>query len=108
MQYVSHRSSSIPVLLSFTLATALACAAAKDARPSPGGESIPTDAQTASSTPQMVPAAAAASPVRGTPTSNTVSGAGKDPAAKDPPVTVPSVKGRTSKDSLALGKAVTA
>src|SRR3982074_3448695 len=108
MQYVSHRSSSIPVLLSFTLATALACAAAKDARPSPGAESIPTEGQLASSTsPQMVPVAAAASPVRGT-TTPTVSGAGKDTAAKDPPVTVPSVKGRTKKDSLALVKAIRA
>ena len=108
MQYVSHRSSSIPVLLSFTLATALACAATKDARPSPGGESLPTDAQIASSTPQMVPVAVAASPIHARTASSTAPGAAKDSAAKDPPVTVPSVKGRTSKDSLALVKAVRA
>src|SRR3979411_2208134 len=108
MQYVSHRSSSIPVLLSFTLATGLACAATKDARPSPGGESITTDAQAASSTPQIVPAAVAETPVRAGAPASTASAAGKDTAAKDPPVTVPSVKGRTSKDSLALVKAVRA
>jgi hypothetical protein len=96
------------MLLLLTLATGLACATAKDARPSPGGESIPTDAKVASSTPQIVPVAVAASPARaGTPAS-TASGVGKDTAAKDPPVTVPSVKGRTSKDSLALVKAVRA
>ncbi|MDQ6872372.1 MAG: hypothetical protein M3037_10240 [Gemmatimonadota bacterium] len=108
MQYVSHRSSSIPMLLSFTLATVLACAATKDARPSPGGEAIPTDAQIASSTPQMVTVAAAATPIRANTTSSTASGAGKDTAAKAPRITVPSVKGRTSKDSLALVRAVTA
>ena len=96
------------MFFSFTLATALACAATKDARPSPGGEAIPTDAQMASSTPQMVPVAAAASPVGSTTTPSTASGAGKDSAAKDPPITVPSVKGRTRKDSLALVKAIRA
>jgi len=96
------------MLLSFALATALGCAAAKDARPSPGGESISTDVQTASSTPQMVPVAAAATPIRANTTSSTASAAGNDTAAKEPPITVPSVKGRTSKDSLALVRAVTA
>jgi hypothetical protein len=106
MQYVSHKSS-IPMILIFSLATALGCAASKDARPSPGGESIPTEGRiVASSTPQLVPVAAAA-PVART-ASSTTSALGKDSAAKDPPVTVPSVKGRTSKDSLALVKAVRA
>jgi len=96
------------MLLTFTLATALGCAAARDARPSPGGESVPNEAQTAPSTPQMVPVAAAATPIRANTTSSTASGVGKDTAAKDPPITVPSVKGRTSKDSLALVKAIRA
>jgi len=95
------------MLLTFTLATGLACAAARDARPSPGGESVPTEAQIASSTPQMVPVAAAATPIRANTTLSTASGVGKD-TAKAPPITVPSVKGRTSKDSLALVKAIKA
>ena len=109
MQYVSPRSSSIPVLLSLTLATALACAASRDARPSPGGESISPDAQTVgSSTPQTVAVAVSSSPIPARTVSSTASGVGKDSAAKDPPITVPSVKGRTKKDSLALVKAVKA
>jgi hypothetical protein len=96
------------MLLFFTIATALACAATKDARPSPGGESVPTDAQIASSTPQVVPVAVAATPIRANTASTTASGAGKDIAVKDPPVTVPSVKGRSAKDSIALVKAVKA
>ncbi|MDQ6689617.1 MAG: hypothetical protein M3Z18_03830 [Gemmatimonadota bacterium] len=109
MQYVSHKSSSIPVLFSLTLVAALGCAAGKDARPSPGGESILADAQmVASSTPGLVPVAAAATPPLGKAASSTGSAAGKDSAPKDPPITVPSVKGRTSKDSLALVRAVRA
>jgi hypothetical protein len=103
----SSSYSCLGMFFSFTLATALACAAARDSRPSPGGESVPNDVQTASSTPQMVTVASAASPVRGTGTPSAVAGAGKD-TAKDPPVTVPSVKGRTKKDSLALVKAIRA
>jgi hypothetical protein len=109
MQYVSHRLSSIPVFFSFALVTALACAASKDSRPSPGSEGISTDAQTAgSSTPQMVPVVAPSAPIPARTASSTASGVGKDSAAKDPPITVPSVKGRTAKDSLALVKAVKA
>jgi hypothetical protein len=110
MQNVSHKSSSIPMLFSFTLATALACAAAKEARPpSPGGEAISTSARTAGSpAPQTVPVALAATPTRARTASSTASGTGKDSAAKDPPITVPSVKGRTRKDSLALVKAIRA
>jgi hypothetical protein len=40
--------------------------------------------------------------------SSTTGRVGKDSAAKDPPITVPSVKGRTQKDSIALVKAVKA
>jgi hypothetical protein len=108
MHAPSSSYSFLSMFLSVTLATTLACAATKDARPSPGGEAIPTDAQMASSTPQMVAVAVAASPIHVRTTSRTAPGAGKDSAAKDPPITVPSVKGRTSKDSLALVKAVRA
>jgi hypothetical protein len=109
MQHVSHRLSSIPVLFSFALVAALACAANKDSRPSPGGEGIPTDAQmVGSATPQMVPVVAPSPPIPARTASSTASGVGKDSAPKDPPVTVPSVKGRTAKDSLALVKAVKA
>jgi hypothetical protein len=90
----------------------LACAASRDARPTPAGEEVPAGGPiaiaattqgvrgvvaTASSTPSIAPTA-----------SSTGKSAGKDSAAKDPPVTVPSVKGRTKKDSLALVKAVRA
>src|SRR6202011_1649740 len=40
--------------------------------------------------------------------SSTASGTGKDSAPKEPPFTVPSVTGRTSKDILALVKAIRA
>ncbi len=97
------------MLLLFALATALACAATKDARPSPGGEAVPTDAQmAASTTPQMVPVAVAASQIPASTASSTAPVTGKDSAAKEPPITVPSVKGRTSKDSLALVNAIRA
>ena len=94
------------MFISFTLATALACAATKEARPpSPGGEAVASNARIAGSpAPQMVPVTAAASPIP----ARTVSSTGKDSAAKDPPITVPSVKGRTRKDSLALVKAIRA
>jgi hypothetical protein len=116
MQYVFHKSSSIHVLLPLALLASFACAASRDARATPGGDAIPTDSSgiAASSTPQVTPVALAAPPIPVTTasstarTASTVTGAAKDSAAKDPPVTVPSVKGRTSKDSLALVKAVKA
>ena len=87
----------------------LACAATKDARQSPTGEAI---------TPQGPPIALAAPPnsvavaSSTAPVATTASGSanptGKDSAAKDPPITVPTIKGRTKKDSLALVAAVKA
>jgi hypothetical protein len=58
----------------------------------------------------MVPVAAAASPIPATTGSSPASRVGKDSGAKTvvPPITVPSVKGRTKKDSLALVKAIRA
>jgi hypothetical protein len=115
MQYVSHRSSSIPVLVSFALLSSLACAASKDARPSPGVEELPPAGRSvAAATQQGVAGTASSTPpttsTRSTSTtaSSTASKVGKDSAARGPVVTVPSVKGRTKKDSLALVKAVTA
>ncbi len=93
----------------FALMTSLACAASRDARPTPGIEEIPPAG------PPIVAGAGHESPVTASSTSlltsNTAatgSATGKDSAAKDPPVTVPSVKGRTKKDSVALVRAVSA
>jgi hypothetical protein len=137
MQYVFHRSSSIPVLVSFALISVLACAASSDGRPAPGVPVIPPEGSlstasiqgvgaNASSTPVATPAQEAntasstvsstrkdsASSIRKDSASgikkDSASGIKKDSAAKDPPVTVPSVKGRTKKDSLALVKAIKA
>ncbi len=109
MQYVFHRSSSIFVLVSFALAASLACAAGKDARPTPGVEEIPpAGAPLAAAAPQGVAGAASSTPSTPKTASSTASSIADDSAAKDPPITVPSVKGRTKKDSLALVKAVTA
>jgi hypothetical protein len=106
MAAASFKYSSISVYLSFALATALACAASRDARPSPGGESVPTDAQVVAPAPQPVTVAASSPQTRTRKASSTAPGVGKDSAAKDPPITVPSVKGRTKKDSLALVRAI--
>lgn len=130
MQYVSHRVSPVPALLSFALATLLGCAASKDARPAPGGDGIPADAQApASSAPRVTrvspppppplpppPPPPLSTSSRGVPVTpaatstapGTASRSGKDTAAKAPRITVPSVKGRTAKDSLALVRAVEA
>jgi hypothetical protein len=101
------------MLTSFVLAASLACAAGKDARPSPGVEAIPPEGSlAATAAPQGITGSASSTPATAPAASNAASsttlGTAKDSAAKDPPVTVPSVKGRTKKDSLALVKAVTA
>jgi len=112
MQYVFHKSSSITVLTSFALIASLACAASKEARPTPGVEEIPpAGPPLAVAAPQGVAGAASSTPsAPSTPTaaSSTPSSVANDSATKDPPITVPSVKGRTKKDSLALVKAVRA
>jgi hypothetical protein len=118
---LSNKSSLVTMIAGFALAASLACAASNDARPSPSGETIPTDSQTAaSSTPQgaQVPAGSAAvaastnsiptSGASGKTSSSTASRTGKDSTADDPPITVPTVKGRTKRDSLELVKAVKA
>lgn len=111
MQYVFHKPSSITVLASFALIASLACAVSKDARSTPGVEEIPpAGPPLAAVAPQGVAGAGAASSTPSAPktASSTASSPGKDSTAKDPPITVPSVKGRTKKDSLALVKAVRA
>jgi len=114
MQYVFHKPSSIHMLASFALIASLACAAGKDARPTPGVEELPpagpplgVAAQQGVGTASSTPATQSPSTPRTT-ASSTASGVGTDSADKDPPITVPSVKGRTKKDSLALVKAVRA
>jgi hypothetical protein len=100
----------MPVLNLLVIAL-LGCAASKDTRPLPGGEQVPpAESTVAVATTEDVQAApTVASPVSTTPAaSSTGKSGGKDSTAKAPPITVPSVKGRTKKDSLALVKAVKA
>ena len=108
-----NRYSSISVLIPFAIFASLACAASKDARPTPGGDVIPPDASPAVASAAGVTGttSSSATPVpttTGVTASSTAKGTGKDSTAKDPPITVPSVKGRTKKDSIALVKAVKA
>lgn len=98
-------------LLNLLIAGLFGCAASKDTRPMPGAQQIPpaeTTGAVATQGVQAVPAVAV--PVSSTAPAGSSTGksGGKDSTAKDPPVTVPSVKGRTRKDSLALVKAVRA
>ena len=87
---------------------AAGCAASKDARPTP--ETIPEGTGpviTASSTPEVTTVSATPASAGTTTASSSVAVAGKD-TAKDPPITVPSVPGRTKKDSIALVSAIRA
>ena len=110
---VFNRYSSSRVLTSFALLACLSCAASKDARPSPAGDVVPPEPSTrvaaaaalAVANSSTIPTAATAP---GLTTSSTGRAGGKDSTAKDPPITVPTVKGRTKKDSIALVKAVRA
>ncbi len=108
------------LLFSLGLITSLAaCAASKDAMQAPGVEGIPptgTPEASAATLPQHVQAAATSTPSTTprsttipTPTaSSTASGIAPDSAPKEPPITVPSVSGRTKKDSIALVSAIKA
>ena len=108
-----NRHSFTGVLIPFALFASLACAS-KDARPTPSGEVLPegtgptvasaagVTSDTSSSTAPTVAAGNAGT------ASSTTTGTGKDSAAKDPPITVPTIKGRTKKDSIALVSAVRA
>jgi len=91
-------------------AVSIACAASQDTRPTPVGDNPPEETQvalaspvgTASSTVALTSGVGAASSTA----SSTATG--KDSAPKAPPVVVPTIKGRTKKDSLALVAAVKA
>jgi len=119
MHHFSVREySPSPLLFSLGLIVALvACAASKDAMPAPGVEGIPptgTSEASAATLPQNVVRAATSTPAMtpapiSTPTaSSTPSGTAKDSAPKEPLITVPSVTGRTKKDSIALVSAIKA
>ena len=107
------RYSSISVLIPCALLISLACAASKDARPTPTGDGVspegssPTVSSTAATTTVASESSAAAIPTPGGRAASS-STSGKDSAAKDPPISVPTIKGRTKKDSIALVKAVKA
>ncbi len=99
-------------LSALTISVSVACAASKDSRPSPVGDVPPEGTQVALASPASS-TSASSTPVSGsasgaTTASSTASGVAKDSAPKDPPVTVPSIKGRTKKDSIALVSAVKA
>ena len=96
-------------MLPLAVSAGLACAASKDAHPSPTGETLPTQGTpTALAAQPTPPVAASSTPSGRTSPSSTAKGIGKDSAAKDPPISVPTIKGRTKKDSLALVAAVKA
>lgn len=118
MQHASfdkYRPASVLASLGL-FAVLTACAANSDARPSAGTEGIATvgaqtmraaaDTDTVSTT--------ASSMASSTPDTSTkarardTSGVRRDTVTKDPPITVPSVPGRSKKDSLALVSAVKA
>ncbi|HZE08845.1 MAG TPA: hypothetical protein VE110_08820 [Gemmatimonadaceae bacterium] len=115
-----NRYGFFAVILSFA-GVSIACAASKDASPSPVG-SLAADSQSAASSTPRVAAAAAASVTnvtqstqtavgpasRSRTASSTSSTAVKDSASSDPKISVPTVKGRTKTDSLELVKAVKA
>ena len=101
--------------LTVAVLISMACAASSDARPSPGGERLPLDGVASpSSTPASVAVVTASStpvataPVTSGTASSTASKGARDSAAKDPPISVPTIKGRTRKDSIALVMAVKA
>ena len=110
------RYSSMSVLIPFALIASVACAASKDARPSPSGEVIPPEgvAPARVAAAGEVPTTTSSSnppvnqPAIGRMSSSTVTGTGRDSTSKEPTITVPTVKGRTKKDSIALVKAVRA
>ena len=108
MQHFSINRRSITPTLIVGLLGAFGCAAGKDARPTPGSEQLTTEGGplVASSTP--VATIASSTP---TVASNTTASSSVAPATdttKAPPITVPSVSGRSKKDSIALVSAIRA
>ncbi len=96
-----------PILPAAMIAS-FACAASKDATPSPTGQSISPQGPPAVLAAEPTPPAVASSTPSTVASASSTAKAGKDSAAKDPPITVPTIKGRTKKDSLALVSAVKA
>src|SRR3954464_10533621 len=108
-----NRLSASTGLIPFALFISVGCAASKDARPSPVGDVPPEGIQVALASPNAnastTPSTTAGAGASGASvTASSTSTGAKDSAAKDPPVTVPTIKGRTKKDSLALVSAVKA
>ena len=98
---------SLTVLISLVAGAALACA--KDARPTPGDVVPPNGTPIAlASAKSASGASSGGAPAPTVTASSTAKSPVADSAAKDPPITVPTIKGRTKKDSLALVKAVKA
>jgi hypothetical protein len=109
-----NKYSSV-ALLSLSLAAGFGCAASSDARPSASGNQVSAEGGAASSTTSArtvassTPNASPAGPgIGGTASSTAATAKRKDSAAVDPPIAVPTVKGRTKKDSIALVMAVKA
>src|SRR4051812_6843749 len=110
-----NRYSSLTLLV-VSLVAVIACAASSDARPAATGDQVQIEGRLDSSSTDVIlpaatasstPAIASAGTTRGTASSSASSTAG-DSASKDPPITVPTIKGRTKKDSIALVMAVKA
>ena len=101
---------SSTVIISLVAGVAVACAAGKDARPTPGDVAPPGGAPiaVASTKTAAPPTSSTVGSAAGVTASSTAKRSATDSAAKDPPITVPAVKGRTKKDSLALVRAVKA
>src|SRR4051812_32688528 len=98
-----NRLSASTGLIPFALFISVGCAASKDARPSPVGDVPPEGTQVALASPNAnastTPSTTAGAGASGASvTASSTSTGAKDSAAKDPPVTVPTIKGRTKKD----------
>ncbi|MFL5585793.1 MAG: hypothetical protein ACJ78K_13095, partial [Gemmatimonadaceae bacterium] len=111
------RYASIVVLVFFTFLASVACAASKDARPA-AAETIPVQDSVSAASAGVASGTSALNTGVGAPSSSgnaapsgssssTTRGA-KDSAPPEPKITVPTVKGRTKRDSLELVKAVKA
>ncbi len=107
-QTLFYRYSSSAALPILAFSASLACAASKDAHPGPTSETIPSQGAPVALAAQPAPVALPAASSTPTTASSTAKGTGKDSVAKAPPITVPTIKGRTKKDSIALVAAVRA
>src|SRR2546423_165341 len=107
-------NSYTPRLPVFVAAALTGCAAGRDARPSPTGDQVsiggPPVALASTKSDSLTTSSSLVSASSTLPASRprTAGITGKDSAPKDPPLAVPTIKGRTRKDSLALVAAVKA